>query len=332
MEKLICRFCEQFKLGNLIKLPTMVTGGLLHKMFYVVTEKGDYAIKILNPDIMKREHALDNMIHSEQISNKFKSEIPLIAAKELDGQHVVEFDNYNFMIFDWIDALSLFGTDIKEYHCKEIGKVLGMMHSLNIDIQGLKKNFATRENYHWDEFLKEAKRQRAEWYTLYKVNIDQIKEWDENVIQSLQEMHDNQVISHRDLDPKNVMWKDDIPYIIDWEAAGYVNPFQEFVEVINYWTVDSSGEYNKNKFHALLSEYIKYNSIQNVDWSAVLNSSFDGMLGWLEYNIRRALGIEGTEKKNIKEGIEQLIGTIDELNRYQLHLKCIKEWLIEYAG
>ena len=29
----------------------------------------------------------------------------------------------------------------------------------------------------------------------------------------------NQVISHRDLDPKNIMWKIDVPYIIDTPFA-----------------------------------------------------------------------------------------------------------------
>jgi Ser/Thr protein kinase RdoA (MazF antagonist) len=321
----------RYNLGDLISPPTMVTGGLLHKMFHVVTEKGDFAIKILNPEIMKRENVLNNMNRSEQISNKFKSQISLIAAKEFNEQYVIELEDYYFMIFDWIDAISLFSTDIKEYHCKEIGKVLGLIHSNNIDIRGLKKEFTTREGYHWDEFLHDAKRQNAEWFKIYKDNIEQIKEWDENIIHCFSKMSDIQVISHRDLDPKNVMWKNNIPFIIDWEAAGFVNPFQEFVEVLNYWTVDSSGEYNKNKFNALVSEYTKYINIQDVDWSAVLHSSFDGMLGWLEYNIRRALGLEGTERGNVKEGIEQLVGTIDELNRYQLHMKCIKEWLSEYA-
>lgn len=49
--------------------------------------------------------------------------------------------------------------------------------------------------------------------------------WDRDVVTGLHEASQNQVISHRDLDPKNVMWKNDAPYIIDWEAAGYVNPF-----------------------------------------------------------------------------------------------------------
>ena len=34
------------------------------------------------------------------------------------------------------------------------------------------------------------------------------------------------------------MWKNDVPYIIDWEAAGYINPYEELIQVLNYWIVD----------------------------------------------------------------------------------------------
>ena len=50
----------------------------------------------------------------------------------------------------------------------------------------------------------------------------------------------NLVISHRDLDPKNVLWHGEEALVIDWEAAGYVNPYQELLEVINYWADDVS--------------------------------------------------------------------------------------------
>lgn len=152
----------------------MVTGGLMHKMYHVTTENGEFAVKVLNPDIMKREQALRNMISSEQISNKFKSEISLIAAKEICGQHIVAFDSYYFMVFDWFDAHALFDTEIKVCHCKEIGKVLGKMHSLNIEIQEISKNVSIRERFSWEDFLQEAKRQRTEWYALYKDNIEKI--------------------------------------------------------------------------------------------------------------------------------------------------------------
>jgi thiamine kinase-like enzyme len=331
MEELISGFCNQYNLGNLLRPPIMVTGGLMHKMFRVITEIGEYAVKVLNPDIMKREQALRNMISSEQISNKFKSEISLIAAKEILGQHVIAFNSYYLMVFDWIDARSLFGAEIKEFHCKEIGKALGKMHSLSIEIHGKSKNVSIREMFSWEDYLHEAKLQQTEWFSIYKDNIEKIIKWDVEVINGLLELSNNQVISHRDLDPKNVMWKNNELYIIDWEAAGYVNPFQELVEVLNYWTVDVNGKYDKAKFDALLSEYVKYNNVESVNWRVVLQSSLDGVLGWLEYNLKRALGLEGSGSENVEEGIKQLKGTIDELSRCQLNMMCLLEWLNEYA-
>lgn len=49
MEKLM----SGLGLGNIIKEPVCVNGGLLHKMYHVTTTDGEYAIKVLNPEIMK---------------------------------------------------------------------------------------------------------------------------------------------------------------------------------------------------------------------------------------------------------------------------------------
>lgn len=82
MEQKIAHLCIKYNLGNLTNTPIMVTGGLLHKMYRVITDQGHYAIKALNPDIMQRPDAMSNMVNSERISNALKGEIPLIAAKE----------------------------------------------------------------------------------------------------------------------------------------------------------------------------------------------------------------------------------------------------------
>lgn len=331
MVALLIKLCNKLALGNIIITPVRVTGGLLHKMYHVITDKGNYAIKLLNPDIMQREYALKNMISSEEISNNLSTEIPLIVAREFDGKYVIELDDYFFIIYDWMDATSLFGNDIESCHCEEIGKVLGKIHFLDIDISSIKKESNVRDIFDWNYFLKESQKNNIVWCKVYEENIEKIILWDKNAISSLKALSSNQVISHRDLDPKNVLWKQGKPYIIDWEAAGFINPYQELVEVLNYWTVDSSGEYNKVKLMALLKEYRKLNEISDVDWDAVLCCSFDGMLGWLEYNIKRALGLEGNDSTNIKDGVEQLLSTINELNRYQLRMNSLKGWLNEYT-
>ena len=44
-------------------------------------------------------------------------------------------------------------------------------------------------------------------------------------------------------------------YIIDWEAAGYINPYEELIQVLNYWIVDENQNCNKEKFDALMNAY-----------------------------------------------------------------------------
>ena len=44
-------------LGNEIKHIEKVSGGLLHKMYKVETDKGVYCVKVLNPEVMSRKEA-----------------------------------------------------------------------------------------------------------------------------------------------------------------------------------------------------------------------------------------------------------------------------------
>ena len=52
-------------------------------------------------------------------------------------------------------------------------------------------------------------------------------------------------------------------------------------------------------------------------------------VGWLEYNLKRALGMEGTGKNNQQEGIQQAIGTISDLKKYENQIGQLKDWIDE---
>ena len=68
-----------------------------------------------------------------------------------------------------------------------------------------------------------------------------------------------------------------------------------------------------------------------MNWQVILNCSFDGMLGWLEYNVKRALCLEGTGANDKQERISQSIGTVDELKKYENQMRQLKEWIDEYV-
>ncbi len=329
--KKIDRLCENYNLGNLIREPEIVTGGLLHKMYHVSTDKGEYAIKALNPDIMKRAEALHHTINSEIVSNALIDIIPLVAARCFEGRYVIESDGSFYVIFDWLEGNSVFAPDISEYHCEQVGRILGKIHASNIKIESIEKKQDSRTAYDWNMLLEKAVQCNTECYFLLQESIADVIQWDNHVVSALQQVSQNQVISHRDLDPKNIMWKNSKPYIIDWEAAGYVNPFQELIEVLNYWISDETGKYNKTKFDVMIQAYMESMSISNVNWDAVLDCSFDGMLGWLEYSVKRALGMEGSGANDLQEGMQQAKGTIGDLKKYENQMKLLKEWINEYV-
>ncbi|WMJ87418.1 phosphotransferase [Anaerocolumna sp. MB42-C2] len=320
---------HKYKLGNITEEPSSISGGLLHKMFKVTTETNKYAVKWLNPSIMQRKGVMENMINSERIAYAFSKHLPVIAALKIDNQIVLHSNQKYYMVFHWIEGTSVFPPFISEKHCYEIGSSLGKIHRLNIAIPEVKKHANESISYNWQQYLVKGKELNVFWIDTYAAMVDKLIYWNTLSNESKAKLSEFMVISHGDLDPKNVMWHQDKPYFIDWEAAGYVNPYQELIEVLNYWANNGNGEIDKVKFNILLNAYNESMSTKTVDWDCVLNSGYAGMLGWLEYNLKRALGIESNDEKEKKLGVEQVIGTIKELERYDNQLVLLKRWLSE---
>lgn len=67
--------------------------------------------------------------------------------------------------------------------------------------------------------------------------------------------------------------------------------------------------------------------MENIDWNAVFAGSYMGMLGWLEYNVKRALRIETTMEKEVQLGKNQVLNTIQALYDYQEKVLVLKRWL-----
>ena len=319
---------ETLKLGAVINEPVQVTGGLLHKMYRVSTDKGAYAVKVLNAEIMKRPVAVQNTVNSEKIATVFRAIIPVVSALEIDGKQIHEMDGNYYMIFDWVEGESIFPPMITSENCYAIGEVLGKMHHAKLTVDGVAPEEDDATMFAWDKYGQQLPEYIAEdWANRFQEALPDIKAWNQAACDAQEVLAKTMVISHRDLDPKNVMWNGRDPLIIDWEAAGYVNPYQELLEVINYWADDGKGGLLKEHFDALLNAYTQYVKLENVDWNPVFAGSYMGMLGWLEYNIKRALGIEAATADEVQLGKEQVLCTIKALYAYQEKVLMMKRWL-----
>ena len=135
LKESIEKLCNKLELGNLKNQPVRIFGGLLHKMYKVETEIGEYAVKLLNPNIMKRETAMKNYIFSEKVSHiASESGIPAIPAIG-DKEFIHYIDGSYYMVFKWVKAKSILPEKVSQENCIKIGKILAQLH--NIDFSNI---------------------------------------------------------------------------------------------------------------------------------------------------------------------------------------------------
>ncbi|MEI5906961.1 phosphotransferase [Bacillus spongiae] len=322
--------CNQCQLGELIDAPIPISGGLLHKMYRLNTTKGQYAIKLLNPQIMQRPMARQNYLHSEQIAHFVSSHIPSLPALKLNGAFLHRMEDQFYLVFNWINGVSLKQNEIKQKHCDLMGGILADIHKTDFSTLGILHNqINNRKLIDWNGFLLKGQEKQTTWRNLLAKNMDKLYEWDAMAKKASSLLSSNMVLSHRDLDSKNVMWTGGNPVLIDWESAGYINPMQDLVETAIYWSGHEKGEIDKTRFLAFISGYKRSVDKLHADWTIVLNNGFLGKLEWLEYNLKRALWIECTDDEEQKLGTRQVTETINELQHYAKAIPQLVNWLNE---
>jgi Ser/Thr protein kinase RdoA (MazF antagonist) len=322
------KLCNTLKLGQIIKTPEVILGGLLHRMFAIETTKGKYAVKALNPQIMARPTALNNYIRSETIANIVSNSLPAQPGKIIDGKFIHKIDNQFYLIFDWIEGNSLKPHEINIAHCKKIGWILAEIHKTDFSqIENDNDYFHNTKETDWNFYLSKGEEINSVWVNLLHENIEQLFLWSDKAKRSSRMLASEMVIGHRDLEPKNVMWFQESPIIIDWESAGYINPKHDLIETAIYWSVNELGGIDKEKFLAFIGGYQKHIGIIAADWRMVLEQGFLSKLDWLEYSLKRSLRIECTDETEQEMGTIQVTGTINALKQYEDMVSELETWL-----
>lgn len=314
---LIEKLIKETKLGNKIITIDKVIGGLSHRMYKVVTDKGIYAVKELNPNVMKRKETYSNFLFAEKVTDIAKMNgINAIGTNKINEKVIQEMNNSYFMIFDWIDGKILKNEEITEEHCKIIGKILAQIHNIDFsNIEDEKRKQIQIEEFDWNKYLKVAEYQNSSFVTVLKDNISLLYELNKKANEGQIYAKEHLVISHTDLDRKNVIWQKNVPFIIDWEASGYINSTIELIQVAWYWSDGDIGNLNYDKFKIIFEEYKKYykgNMDENID-KLIYADIYSG-LAWINYNLQRALCIEcKCDKEEIQLAEDEIKCSIEEI-------------------
>ena len=310
---ILTKICNDFNLGNIIQNPEKMSGGFLHFVYKICTQKSDFIIKILNPDIMKRQTALANYNNANMLEKLLQqNNINAIYYNIFD---CVIFDNnkYYFYVYNYFEGQSVFAEKITKKHCEKIGDTLAKIH--NISSNANTQSFSTVE-YDFLNYAECFKNKDKQIYQKLKNNINILNCMCDNYNKNIKYLPQIETICHNDLDPKNVLWNNDNFAIIDLECLSYSNPYLEVFETLLQWSGINTLNINIDCFKGFKTGYFKDSKIDlNIDWGIVYYCNIN-MINWLGYNIKKYLENQFNFKEEIDVTKCEIIKTLDKIVFY----------------
>ncbi|MBQ2726313.1 MAG: aminoglycoside phosphotransferase family protein [Clostridia bacterium] len=290
-----------------------LSGGHLHRMWAAETEHGRYAVKLLNPEVMSRPEALGNFIRSEKIARMAAERIPSCTALVIRESPVVQLDG-EWMIFPYIDGGCIPNEEITAEMARSIGQILGRLHAMT-DLPGdIGETFVCHD---WSKY----------GCSMISADCGTLRCWDGC---RARKKYGRNVLSHRDLEPKNVMWQGGKPILIDWEAAGEINAAEDLFTTALCFAKSSQG-ISEKRFTAFLQGYFTEADpvrFRGTDWYEVSGCFYD-LTDWLAYNLTRAGKWETPEER--QTGREQAVWAADELKRFDEIRESAAEWVRRFT-
>ncbi|MDQ7020819.1 MAG: aminoglycoside phosphotransferase family protein [Candidatus Dojkabacteria bacterium] len=238
-----------------------VSGGLLHNMYEIETLSNKFALKAFNPNILNTKDILLSYELSEEIAEKFfDNGINAVSAiTSLDGSKIVKVNKLYFSLYNWVDGIVLTKPDQEKILLllEELDKI----HNTDVGHYPLSRyKIRDFKSFDWNELIERHS---------FSDEVDQkvkflskfITDYLFDIKESYQLLSSNLIISHRDLDMKNIIWDDNNPYIIGWESVGWINPVEELVSFALDWSM-VDGEHDLEVIRLIVSKYKEGKSIK----------------------------------------------------------------------
>ena len=317
---LITQLFETLSLGEVISPVTPVSGGFMHRMYKVCTADHSYAVKHLNPEIMKRPAAMENYKKAEQLEAILdKAGIPIVAALVFDGKKMQEFQGNYFYIFDWHNGIITDWNNITAEQCWKAGNIQGRIHAIVMGrSEPTEATSPVLSAIDWKEYLAKATSTATgagtpvkEVESLLKENLPLLEYAQSELNKARQSLPNITTIIDEDMDPKNVMWDNNEPVVIDLECLDYGNPVSSAIQLSLQWSGITLCDFDEEKQKAFFEGYFAAYDNGFRNYKNVFGLTYT-WIEWLEFNIQRALGAS-QDKAEQEMGLTEVKNTINRI-------------------
>lgn len=307
IEELLAKLMRTCGLGELIADVESVSGGLMHRMYKVTTDGGVFAVKHLNPEIMKRPGVQDNYAKAEKIEGILEeNDIPIVPACVFDGRKMQDIEGQFFYVFKWQRGQITDWNNIAKEQCYKAGNILGRIHA--IEPRNVAPQPAELSSIDWKGYVKKAKEESSVIASILEGNEELLTLVECELNKARTSLPAMLCLSNGDMDPKNIMWDGENPWVIDLECLDYGNPISDAMQLALQWAGIVTCELDIDKVISFFDGYLAAYDNCFREYEEIVGVAYT-WVEWLEYNIGRALG-NCMDEQERELGISEVKNTI----------------------
>jgi aminoglycoside phosphotransferase (APT) family kinase protein len=303
-------------------------------MWRLETQSGCFAVKQLADDMDMNDAATVAQINATEVTacEFSRHGIPALFSLHVERQHLQLLDAVGYLIYPWTSARACHRNGIEERHAVVVASTLAHMHHSDItvpELQDVPSFPVTAERV--TDLVQLARQRNVRYSHILEDRLEDILRIVALHAPALERLKGHQVISHGDLDHKNILWDESgEPILIDWESARRLNPTYELLlEALDWGGITAN--FDARPFTTILRAYVDAGGVLVEDMIPAASDAIQGAwVSWLLYNVGRAVGLKDTHQRAIGSGQIDLV--LSALLRMEKQKDRLTEIAMRYAS
>ncbi|MFF2840731.1 phosphotransferase family protein [Paenarthrobacter sp. NPDC057981] len=195
-------------LGAPIGPMTRVQGGFANRMYRLDTVQGSFAVKALNLDNRRGTYPMEDVFRFERTA--FAAGIPM--PEPISAGH-------DIIVHRWVDGEKVPEAPVPASYAFEIGAILARTHSLHSPWNH--QPIPDHSPRDWSLLAKRAKATGQPWAEELSSHVETFLAIT-NFVDTCR-LPGPVVLTHRDIQPWNLLAQDGRPVVLDWELSGMLD-------------------------------------------------------------------------------------------------------------
>jgi len=325
--------CSLFALGELSGPPLEVGGGLTNRVWRFATSHGAFAVKEMTRDPARADYVewSDRAFSLEVAAFGAGIPMPRPVPVAATGRCLAELRGADMSMItarahEWVDGEKLDNSVAYPGEiAARVAVLLARIHAL-----GMRSSATAAEalrvfgNEHWSGLAGRADRAGLEWSEALHGLLPTLHEL-ERYLSVAHRDRTPLLVSHRDADAKNVLRTPTRELVlVDWDQAGPVNPRHDLANHALVWAGVHRGDPDPAIVRAFVAAYRGEAGSSGPFRHTDLAELVALRLGWLDFNVSRALGERMRGESDRDAGVRVIRRNVDQLPRFA---RSLDAWL-----